>query len=1089
MKKRTYVGAATRPVSLTPVIRVENPYNEQHTDQYGTLTQSYDTLTGDYYPDRNTYPTLLGLHVLMKDPNGSTPDTEVVWSGQNTVAWEVVRNGVTIQITAQSTGIFTLYGSQLRVKLNQRESDGNVLVRATGTFCDSTGRVQTAVAEEPLLLSSSTATNLTLLRDKLGTAGYVGEFFRLNPLTLHTVERVDNADNWKKKCAVQLCDGTVPLPDAFPLTDGESPLDDDSYDNLESGSAFYFWYYRTPDNRLIQCTEDTEWFDAAWLESGTASKEVAVDLTKVKHVRLVCRAGHIPYGQMDDYLDEDGLLRPEKLLLGFREQTFDVGVELPDVERIVVADIAHCQLERTELASSSVTIKKRALVTAGGTTLNDLSETTPHSSSSQSWVEKLYAIEWFVTRANGTEVSIGTGEWLQITPAQLATLYGGVLNADAMPAMSVSVEPRYPKLTGNNYVEGYMRGASAITPSQQQGNKAFLKQLDFWLIDTTDNAGVTTRGMKLQRNNILRFAGGGWAPVVRISQEMEADAELELWRKNANGAFVKYCDAGRYDPVRFVEAVLRPYFRGTLQGWYEEDDGGWPRLYKVEDSNYVEAHAVMPWETTETKYTIGVGFPFGVYLLDHVVGDSGWEWNGIFTDVTEWDGIDFSQYYLPPTAFSPGPATQIVENGKTVFRKFFYLSHPQGGIGGVSAAGILGSTMFNEAGRAYPKTDDVSVLTNASRARANNSVASRSYPFAEGGFLTLDTLITSQELLYSRRNPFLDTLFGSGISSNDPCTNEETFHDNGGIRHKVSGAAGYTYGTWSSSLPVKSATNSSNNASADMNDYHGKEQCMESQLAASFAVEFSIVKTTDGLSPEYFVMYGGKYYWEKPTGIDSLEEGFMNVRVYRELSDTLTGYKTDGTQTTCEFEAVLRMSLMGGLNLSGDIYAYVQGGAEAIGTCDTDPAVSKTGNPVSCYLIPDQTKWLLDTAVTINNPEGLTTDELPENLMFLIEKSQDAIMLTTVGEEPKNLADGYSARRLGYSPMKLAAGGGLASHECHYVYSRNEWGSLNKRVRLALRFRGHAFTSHCSPRYWYANNAASNTNRPNGGSAQALIGT
>ena len=137
MKKRTHVGAVTRPISLTAAIRVENPYSDQNTNQYGTLTQSFDSLIGDYYPNRQQYPTILGLHVLMEDPNAATPSTEVAWTGQNTVAWEVVRNGVTTAITAQSVGEFTLSGMQLRVRLNQTAADGNDIASATGTFYDS----------------------------------------------------------------------------------------------------------------------------------------------------------------------------------------------------------------------------------------------------------------------------------------------------------------------------------------------------------------------------------------------------------------------------------------------------------------------------------------------------------------------------------------------------------------------------------------------------------------------------------------------------------------------------------------------------------------------------------------------------------------------------------------------------------------------------------------------------------------------------------------------------------------------------------------------------------------------------------------
>ena len=410
-----------------------------------------------------------------------------------------------------------------------------------------------------------------------------------------------------------------------------------------------------------------------------------------------------------------------------------------------------------------------------------------------------------------------------------------------------------------------------------------------------------------------------------------------------------------------------------------------------------------------------------------------------------------------------------------MLRNFFYLAHPQGGIGGVSAAGILGSTMFNESGRAYPKTDDIDAVANAARARANNSVASRSYPFAEGGFHTLNTLITSQELLYSRRNPFVNTLFGSGINSNDDCNSEATWRLNGGVRHKVSGASDYGYRKWSEKLPVKSATNSSKNASEDMNDYHGKEQCMESQIAASFAAEFGITATTDLSSPVYFIVYGGKYYWMEPENIDSLNEGYMNVRIYRELHDTLTGYSSGSTQTTCDITAILRMSLMGGMNLSGDIYAYTQGGAEVIGECTVAPATSKAGNPIASYLIPDQKKWLNDTADVKDSPAK-----------FLIEDCADAIKTG----EGTNLADGYYGRRIGYSPIKVSNAGSLSSYECCYGYTRNEWGTaVGKRARMGLRFRGNVASTSSSPRYWTANYAASYVIRFFGGSTQALIGT
>lgn len=1091
MKKRTYVGAVTRPVSMALAIRVENPYSEQHTGQHGTLTQSFDTLTGEYYPNRRQYPTLLGLHVLTADPNTAAAQTEVAWGGQNTVAWEVVRGGVVTPVTAQTVGDFTLSGHQLLVKMNQTLADGNVTVRATGTFVDSVGRPQTAIAEQPLGLSASTATNLVLLRDRLGTAGYVGEFFRLNPLKLDTVAKLDQASNWKRRCAVQLCDGTTPIPDAFPLSSGGDAADEADYADTPEGSAFYFWYYRTPDGRLIRCTEDTEWLDAAWTAHGTASKEVAVNLTKVRQVRLVCRAGYIPYGQMEDYLDEDGILRPEKLYLGFREQTFDVGVELPEVERIDVADIAYCSLERTELASSTVTAVKRALVTAGGTTLNDLGETEPHGSSTQSWVEKLYSIEWFATRPDGDEVSIGTGEWLQITPAQLAALCGAALNADAMPELSVSVDPRYPRLTGNNYVEGYQRGALAVTPSQQQGNKEFLKQTDFFLLDTTDNEGETTTPRMLQRNNLLRFAGGGWAPVVGISQAMADDAALELWRKDAGGTYVKYCDAGAYDPEAFAEQVLRPYFAGTLTGWYAEPDGGWPRLYKEDsEGEYIEAHALLPWETTETKYTIGVGFPFGVYLLDHVVGRSGWEWNGIFTDVTEWDGIDLRPYYLAPTAIAPGPCGLAAGNR---LRNFFWLQRPSGWGGGYDGNITDGDDAFNQDGRHYPwmagATSGATLTQNMNYARANNNVAARSYPFAELGYHALNTLITAQELLYSRRNIFGAGFFGSGISANDPCTTEAEWRKNGGLRFRAEGSEAWNYVQWVADCRLVTSYETTHNWSYALSNGKGKEQVMESQMAASFAAEFGIAATTDAVSPVLYTMYGARYWW-MAAGTATLTDGYMNCRVYRVVEGRASGSVRGNTSVTeqLQWQACLRMSLFAGMNLSGDVYVYAQGGADVILTAMEAGTI---GLKAAAWLVTDQRHWDHDTASSHTMADG--ADGYPESLQdsekFLIEKNPHALRLddgTAV-----NLDNDWSRHRLGYSPLSLQRGGDADSGECAYNYVKHYTRvAKGHRVRPGLRFRGLATSPLCCPRFWYGYTPVSySPARAYGCSAQALIGT
>ena len=1065
MKKRSSIGVLTHPVNINAVVRVDNA------DSDGTLCQNYDALSGAYYPDRaarsgSTYisPTLLGLHVLITDPNtANQTTTEHVFTTGDTVRWYIVSSGVVTEVTGSAVPGFTVSGYNLRITRNIQPSENGMKVRAVGTFTDSVGKVHQVQAEEPLTVSVSSAENLSLAT-VVTNGTYAGNLCVLNPLKFASVAEFSAAASWKRKCRVQLRDGVIDVPDAFQDGDG---------DDTPEGTAYYFWFQRI-GHRLVRLTEDVEWFDADWYANGTVSKEVTVDLLKVKDVKLVCRAGYIPYGELVDYADEDGIISPSKLYQGYREQEFHLRVETPLVQRIVVADMAKGMLERTELGSSEVTIRKRALITAGGKTVNDLSVTVPPLSASL--VDNLFNITWYaINPQTGVATSVGTGEWLVTTPQEI-----GATSASNLPEMEVEVTPNYPQLTGNNYVEGRTRNASGnlsgITPLVTQGNKGFLRQIDFFLLDTTDNDGTATGSRLLRRNNLLRYAGGDYAPVVHITTTQAADAELQLFRKNSSNQYVEYCAAGEYEPESFVESVLRPYYEnGSVTGWAS----GYPTLYKSDGNDgYIEAHALLPWETTEKRWSIGAGFNFDVYLLDHVVGASGTEWNGIFTDVTEWDGIDLTPYLLKPTALSPGPICTISDNGVEKARNMFYLHQGMTGCRGYYGANKNTITaMFHDNERTYPRVEDVAAVKAMTVARANNANANSPVPFAEGGYHTLNTLCTALELLYSRLNPFRETQFGSGISSNGTCDSETTWRTNGGIRHRQQGTAPYSYAQWNATAAFATASGTSKTTWNNTLAYEGpKEQCMESQMAASFATEFEIGPTTNVSSPVWFEMYGGRYYYMNVDGALTMADGFMNAKVYRELTDTISAWDASGNAVTWEVSALLRMSLFGGLNLSGDILAYCQGGAECIGTCTIDPATSKAGNPVDCYIITNQEHWVRDTEVTKN--AGTT---------FAIENSEHAIHLGQ-GETLTNCIDGYAKRRLGYSPMKIANGGDLTSGECYYAYTRNEWCStVGKRARIALRFRGNANNAYCSPRSWNASHSAGHTSRYYGSLAQARI--
>ena len=570
------------------------------------------------------------------------------------------------------------------------------------------------------------------------------------------------------------------------------------------------------------------------------------------------------------------------------------------------------------------------------------------------------------------------------------------------------------------------------------GKKDFLMKWDFYLLDTTDNQGETTKPVgKLKRNNLLRFENGDFAPTIGITEAQRAECDVELYLDADHTQ--KYCDAGTFDAAAFY------------------NEHGMAKLYNVEGA---EVRVLRPWETTETKYTIGIGREDTVYLLDNVVGTSGRKWKGVFSKPIFWDGIDLSKYPLVPTAFGPCPSCTVEK--KT--RNFLYLykgeTHCQSAKGQNNLC-----TMFFDQEKTYPRVNDMSQINNMVYARANNADVNASYPFAEGGYHTLNTYITCLEAFYGTKYLHNALMFGSGISSNDSCSNEENWLQNGGVRYKKHDETAWKYAKWYEQKDIYYDNSGKRTTfTVLLNMEHPKEACMESQMAVSFAVETGVSENTE------FDFYGYKYRYVSVPGTDGTAS--MNVRLYKIMSQTFNAFDAEGNDVEWDVEVILRMSLYGGVNLSGDIFMYCGGGYEQVGTCQFATSGSK-GNPIDLYLEPAQRKW--------HTEKTSSRDDLGT---FDFERLYIKTGSCT------NVGDGYSALRSSYSGWKQKAGGGISTGECYYTWDNNYWSTkLNQRTRIAARFRGHAHYSSCSPRYLYAAIAVSATSRSYGGSAQALLGS
>lgn len=611
------------------------------------------------------------------------------------------------------------------------------------------------------------------------------------------------------------------------------------------------------------------------------------------------------------------------------------------------------------------------------------------------------------------------------------------------------------------YVAAYAQGTNDSVPLFSQGNPEICKKFDFFLLDTSDNAGeYTTPVGKLMKNNLLRFANGGYAPMVGITQAMHDECMTQaIYTKDAEGdTYSEAYTAGAFDPDAQWEIDKALIVEGQEA----------TPLFKLEGDAYIPvSHVLRPWETTETKYTVGIAAAQDLYLLDNVKGTSGRYWKGIFTEPRIWDGIDLSKFKVARTAIGPCPMTTVVEDGVTKCRCFFYL-YEAAHNNCKSGPGSIPNNPFYNKNRHYPRTSDVQQVNNMNWGRNNNADTTKSFPFAEGGWWATNAHIIALELLAETRYLHQANLFGSGISSNDG-TNATNFYTSGGARLKVKTDEAWQYKTFGANCApyYYNASNGATDMSNLLTGYKPKEACMESQLAASMATELGIAPTESADAINTFKFYGDTYYYMNVPGFAGLQDGDMNIKVYKIQSADVEGFNAAGEATTFEMELVFRMSLFNGANLCGDIWAYNGGGLEMVGTRETD---SMTGHHVDVYLQPDQKQWHRDSVARKNIGES-----------WDFEKSY-----LKVGEY-NTLGDSYTLERMSNSPVRIQKASNMLQGENYYMWDRCYWANKGQRGRMKSLFRCTSHNSNCSPRYLNAYDDVLHSYVSYGGSFQALI--
>lgn len=561
---------------------------------------------------------------------------------------------------------------------------------------------------------------------------------------------------------------------------------------------------------------------------------------------------------------------------------------------------------------------------------------------------------------------------------------------------------------------------------------------------------TVVRCTKLQKNNLFRYAdpenAGRFASVVGITKEQYDECMSQaLYTRDNPSHYLLFCEKGKFNPGEFWEMDKASIIAGK----------GPIKLYN--SSRREVTHILRPWETTNTNYTIGIANHRTLYLLDNQKGENGY-WRGISTKPIKFDGIDIEYYALPPTAISPGPTVNIKVDDKWKARNFFYLYD-------INEKPTPGKPFYYDIGpfhhdvRTYPSVEE-SLTTISEAARNNNKDTSNTYPFAQGSYLANNMFITALELAVGNRYIFSPEVFGSGISSNDG-TDKDILFISGGVRLKNVKDEVWKYtsfdeivdGTLTEGMPLLSIEGY---IKEFWEKYPVKEQCMESQMAASMAVELGIKPTTDPNNPNFFEFYGNKYYYMNVPGVKGLMEGRMNARVYKYIQKKVSDYNirsgfVDDEDNIQEYsvETIFRMSLFNGANLCGDVPVYRQGGLEIITNLDDSDV------PVlDVYVQPNQALWDTDLRKEV---------DLGQKFTFEDKNSHIAYKKIGTFETPYKPMT-YVGFRIGYTPICEKNDSRIYHRECYTQEYEPYAIRPISRVRLYAALGGSSTDVSCSPR-------------------------
>lgn len=450
---------------------------------------------------------------------------------------------------------------------------------------------------------------------------------------------------------------------------------------------------------------------------------------------------------------------------------------------------------------------------------------------------------------------------------------------------------------------------------------------------------------------------------------------------------------------------------------------------RFEDGSLAPTTVNSPEE--DKGYNIMYGWIVCIHTIENVTigsevvalfGEEPFEYNGI------------QSRPIPPTLICPGlPA---VVNGK--FRSMYFKY--RAGDGGSN--GLLGITEFNKQDRTYPRTA-LSQLTTNDFAIAHNADPVKTIPFAP--LMDWHLLNITNALMNKFGTVYLHdpNKFGGGISSNVFITSENATKTTN-VGYRMNESDPWTYQRLSEQPPFcTDDKGTKRNWSAILSNEYPRMECLETQMALSYAVENNIQPDKD------FSFNGYSYRYHNISGCKTLLEGEMNaVLVKFTAIPNLQAFDTAGNPITInEIRISLQTSAVYGMDLvSADVFQYAGAGIEKVATIQEDG------------------RHLTKVFVCLDQP-NLTLDKTVEKTSgdFDFESAYDQAGAYTMSNS------GYFTDLIRGTRVGTTKKGGLSDNTC-YMDTGNGIGvsPIGKKVRIGHRVRGLGFWGVCSARTLHA---------------------